>query len=160
LIRISRVVGAEPDWVQGGGGNTSVKSEDGATMFVKASGTTLAAMDATRGWAELDLAQTRRIIGADGLADLPAREREEEVLKLLRAAARAPAGVRPSVESNLHALLDRVVIHSHPVQLTAFLSSNESREAWRDVLAGIEEPTLYLHYVDPGFTLASALAQE
>ena len=160
LIRISRVVGAEPDWVQGGGGNTSVKSEDGATMFVKASGTTLAEMDGSRGWAELDLQATRQIVAKPELAELPAREREEQVLKLLRAAARQPAGVRPSVESNLHALLDRVVIHSHPVQLTAFLSSNESREQWRDVLAGIEEPTLYLHYVDPGFTLASALAQE
>jgi rhamnose utilization protein RhaD (predicted bifunctional aldolase and dehydrogenase) len=82
------------------------------------------------------------------------------VLKLLRAAVRQPAGVRPSVESNLHALFDRVVVHSHPVQLTAFLASNQSRDRWKSVLAAIEEPALYLDYVDPGFTLASALAQE
>lgn len=160
LIRVSKVVGAEPDWVQGGGGNTSVKSADGATMLVKASGTTLAQMDATRGWAELDLEATRKVIATPGLAELPAREREEQVLKLLRAAARQPEGVRPSVESNLHALLDRVVIHSHPVQLTAFLASNGSREQWKSVLSGIDEPALYLNYVDPGFTLASALAQQ
>ena len=70
LIRVSRVVGADPDWVQGGGGNTSVKSEDGATMLVKASGTTLAEMDATKGWAELDLSVTRQIVEKPELAGL------------------------------------------------------------------------------------------
>src|SRR6185295_8207876 len=55
LVHISRAVGADPDLVQGGGGNTSVKTRDGRRMFVKASGTALAAMDAGRGWAELDL---------------------------------------------------------------------------------------------------------
>ena len=160
LIRISRIVGADPDWVQGGGGNTSVKSVDGATMFVKASGTALAAMDATRGWAELDLAATRAVVATPGLAELPVREREERVLDLLRAAARRPAQVRPSVEASLHALLDRVVIHTHPVHMTAFLASRDSREQWRAVLEGFEEPILYVPYVDPGYTLASVLARE
>ena len=51
LIEISRAVGADPDWVQGGGGNTSVKSPDGKRMFIKASGTALSEMDELRGWA-------------------------------------------------------------------------------------------------------------
>jgi rhamnose utilization protein RhaD (predicted bifunctional aldolase and dehydrogenase) len=160
LIRISRFVGADPDWVQGGGGNTSVKSADGATMFVKASGTSLAGMDATRGWAELDLPATRAVVDTPGLAELPVREREERVLNLLRAAARRPAGVRPSVEASLHALLDRVVIHTHPIHMTAFLASRDSREQWRNVLEGFDEPTLYVPYVDPGYSLAAVMARE
>ncbi|HLU47111.1 MAG TPA: class II aldolase/adducin family protein, partial [Planctomycetota bacterium] len=54
LIAISREIGAQPDLVQGGGGNTSVKSRDGKRMFVKASGAALEDMSAERGWAELD----------------------------------------------------------------------------------------------------------
>ena len=60
LIAISRAVGDDPDLVQGGGGNTSVKSRDGKTMFVKASGTALAEMERSRGWAEVDLGASVR----------------------------------------------------------------------------------------------------
>jgi rhamnose utilization protein RhaD (predicted bifunctional aldolase and dehydrogenase) len=129
-------------------------------MYVKASGTALSEMDATRGWAELDLAATRAVVATPGLAELPVRDREERVLNLLRAAARQPAGVRPSVEASLHALLDRVVIHTHAIHLTAFLASRNSREQWREVLAGIDEPALYVPYVDPGYSLASVLDRE
>jgi len=41
LLEISHGVGANPEYVQAGGGNTSVKSPDGRTMAIKASGTPL-----------------------------------------------------------------------------------------------------------------------
>ena len=50
LIRISNLVGKDPALVQGGGGNTSVKTADGKYMFIKASGTALKDMNATQGW--------------------------------------------------------------------------------------------------------------
>jgi rhamnose utilization protein RhaD (predicted bifunctional aldolase and dehydrogenase) len=182
LLRISHAVGGDPDWVQGGGGNTSVKSTRGeqagssvsidraASMWVKTSGFALAEMDATRGWAELDLRATLAILDDPTLAREPARRREERVLELLRAAARRPSNVRPSVESSLHALLDRVVVHSHPVHLTSFLCARDSREKWRDVLgsagdwtgkhATVDSAVLYVPYVDPGYTLAAKLRDE
>ena len=48
LITISRAVGGDPSLVQGGGGNTSVKTAGGRFMYVKASGTALKDMDETR----------------------------------------------------------------------------------------------------------------
>jgi len=39
LIRISNTVGRDSSLVQGGGGNTSVKTRDGKYMYVKTSGT-------------------------------------------------------------------------------------------------------------------------
>jgi rhamnose utilization protein RhaD (predicted bifunctional aldolase and dehydrogenase) len=57
LIEVSRAVGTRPEFVQGGGGNTSVKSPGGATMAVKASGTSLAAMSEDAGWCEMDVAR-------------------------------------------------------------------------------------------------------
>ncbi len=56
LIRISREVGSDLALVQGGGGNTSVKTADGQFMYVKASGTALKDMSETRGWRRLRLA--------------------------------------------------------------------------------------------------------
>ena len=42
------------DYVQAGGGNTSVKSPDGHTMAIKASGTALTAMSESAGWVEVE----------------------------------------------------------------------------------------------------------
>jgi rhamnose utilization protein RhaD (predicted bifunctional aldolase and dehydrogenase) len=39
LIKISNSTGRDPALVQGGGGNTSVKTDDGKYMYIKASGT-------------------------------------------------------------------------------------------------------------------------
>jgi rhamnose utilization protein RhaD (predicted bifunctional aldolase and dehydrogenase) len=160
LIHISRAVGADPDLVQGGGGNTSVKSRDGRRIFVKASGTSLGSMSARRGWAEMELAALRRILAARGLAALPAPEREKEVLRLLDRTVVRPAGARPSVESSLHALLDRVVIHTHPVGLNALLSSRSSRKLAPALLGSRFGVPLYIPYVDPGYVLARRVEEE
>ncbi|MHC4704666.1 MAG: class II aldolase/adducin family protein, partial [Planctomycetota bacterium] len=55
LIRISNVTGKDTTLVQGGGGNTSVKTEDGKYMYIKASGTALKDMTARKGWRRMRL---------------------------------------------------------------------------------------------------------
>jgi rhamnose utilization protein RhaD (predicted bifunctional aldolase and dehydrogenase) len=153
LIEISRAVGKDPDLVQGGGGNTSVKTADGRHMYVKASGTALGEMDDRSGWALLDLAACRAVV-TQPVAALPPAEREAEVLRLLQATVVRPSGARPSVEASLHAILGRVVIHTHPVGLNALLAARGSREAVRDVIGTAFGEPLYVPYVDPGYTLA------
>jgi len=76
LIAISRAVGANPAYVQAGGGNTSVKSQDGRTMAIKASGTPLTAMSETAGWVEVDTARALSIFDRKDLATLEANARE------------------------------------------------------------------------------------
>jgi NAD(P)-dependent dehydrogenase (short-subunit alcohol dehydrogenase family)/rhamnose utilization protein RhaD (predicted bifunctional aldolase and dehydrogenase) len=154
LIRISREIGSDPDLAQGGGGNTSVKSADGRSMWIKASGTALVRMSADAGWAELDLAAVAAILDAPELAASEPERREADVLRRLELAVVRPRGARPSVESNLHALLDRVVIHTHPVGFNALLVSKNSAKAWRDVLGDLASRALYVPYVDPGYELA------
>jgi rhamnose utilization protein RhaD (predicted bifunctional aldolase and dehydrogenase) len=55
LIKISRATGKDPALVQGGGGNTSVKTADGKYMYIKASGTALKDMNELAGWRRLRL---------------------------------------------------------------------------------------------------------
>jgi NAD(P)-dependent dehydrogenase (short-subunit alcohol dehydrogenase family)/rhamnose utilization protein RhaD (predicted bifunctional aldolase and dehydrogenase) len=160
LIEISRAIGGDADLVQGGGGNTSVKSRSGRRIFVKASGTALGAMDERRGWAELDLRSVRGLARQEKLGTLEPADREHEVLRLLQGAVVRPRGARPSVEASLHGLLDRVVIHVHPVHLNAFLCSRDSRERYGQLFRSLEDPPLYVPYVDPGFTLAARLSVE
>ncbi len=155
LIEISRGVGANPEYVQAAGGNTSVKSPDGRTMAIKASGTALTLMSETAGWVELDVAAVLSIFGRTDLAQLPASEREARVLEHLRSAAVGGQG-RPSVESALHAMLGRVVIHTHPVAVNA-LTCGPGEKALAEITLQGELPPLWIPYTDPGWCLAGSV---
>ena len=90
LVSVSARVGNNLQWVQGGGGNTSLKRGD--DFWVKASGTWLAEAESRDIFVHLPLQRVRALMaGADAESAL---------------AALAPAGgLRPSIETSLHALL-------------------------------------------------------
>jgi NAD(P)-dependent dehydrogenase (short-subunit alcohol dehydrogenase family)/rhamnose utilization protein RhaD (predicted bifunctional aldolase and dehydrogenase) len=153
LIEVSHRVGARTDIVQGGGGNTSVKSADGKTMAIKASGTTLAAMSEDVGWAELDMPRLLAIFDQPDLAELDSAAREARVLEHQSAVVVGGPGTRPSVESALHALLGAVVIHTHPITINA-LACGPGEAAMNELAADGEPAPLWIPYTDPGYMLA------
>jgi NAD(P)-dependent dehydrogenase (short-subunit alcohol dehydrogenase family)/rhamnose utilization protein RhaD (predicted bifunctional aldolase and dehydrogenase) len=155
LIAISRAVGANPDYVQAGGGNTSVKSEGGRTMAIKASGTALTAMSEGAGWVELDTARVLSIFDRKDLAQLETNAREASVLQHMSSAVIGGRG-RPSVESALHAMLGRVVIHTHPVAANA-LNCGPGLKALEEITPAGELPPLWVPYTDPGWRLATTI---
>ncbi len=157
LIELSRALGVDRDLVQGGGGNTSVKTRDSETMFVKASGAELRDMDADRGWAEVELEPVRALAEDRSLRALDPAERERRVRERLQLAVIRPSGARPSVESSIHALLGRVVIHTHPVHLNSILCARGGGEEARELVRGIAGPPIVLGYVDPGYVLGTEL---
>jgi len=155
LVEISRAVGANPEYVQAGGGNTSVKSLDGRTMAIKASGTALTLMSEADGWVELDLAAVLSLLDRTDLATLETNEREARVLQHLFSAVVGGRG-RPSVESALHAMLGRAVIHTHPVAANA-LNCGPGVKALGEITSAGELPSLWISYTDPGWRLARAI---
>jgi len=156
LIDVSRTVGANPDYVQAGGGNTSVKSADGRTMAVKASGTSLALMSESAGWVEMDLPRVVSVLDRPELPALSSKEREAMVMDHLASAVIGAGRGRPSVESSLHALLGRVVIHTHPVAVNA-LTCGPGEAALGALARPGEMPPLWVPYTDPGWKLASTV---
>jgi rhamnose utilization protein RhaD (predicted bifunctional aldolase and dehydrogenase) len=98
LIKVSQYVGCRADYVQGGGGNTSVKYAE-KQMLIKASGTLLKELDNTRGWTRLSL------------PDL----------------AVYPGDPCPSMESSFHAILGRCVLHSHCVYVNVLTCAHEGK---------------------------------
>ena len=153
LIKISNSVGSRPDYVQGGGGNTSVKSADGKTMAIKASGTTLASMNESAGWVELDLGRLLAIFDVAELANLTPDKREARVLAHQHSAVVGGPSARPSVESALHGLLGKVVIHTHPVAANA-LTCGPGKAVIAKLTRKGELPPLWVPYTDPGYKLA------
>jgi rhamnose utilization protein RhaD (predicted bifunctional aldolase and dehydrogenase) len=159
LLHISHVLGCSERLVQAGGGNSSVKCADGRTMLIKASGTPLGAMSPERGWVAVDMERIRTLFADASLRSLPAAEREKKVLGVLYASVVQPRDARPSVETPLHVLLDSVVMHSHPVAGNALTCHPDGEKLLVDLFSRRGwPPALWVSYVDPGATLAFAVA--
>ncbi len=160
LIRISNITGRDPALVLGGGGNTSVKTEDGKYMYIKASGTALKDMSEQRGWRRLRIEPVLGIIRDKSLNKLDAIERENEVVRRLLEACEDDCtdGARPSVESHLHALLQSHVIHLHPLVVSAYVNARNGRRELERLFAGEKLPPLWVPYADPGYMLARKIA--
>ncbi len=104
--RMSKTSGGRADYVQGGGGNTSVKLDD-TLMAIKASGFCLKDIEIDKAYAVLDYAALRRFYYGSEPSGF------EDVEKAGSAEAKAATqriegmeSLRPSVEAGFHSLLD------------------------------------------------------
>ena len=155
LIRVSNAVGKDTLLVQGGGGNTSVKTADGKYMYIKASGTALKDMNASAGWRRMRIESVLGIITDKWLGKLDVNTREVEVVNRLQLCCDddVKSGARPSVEAHLHAMLDECVIHLHPVVVGAYVNAKNGKALVEKLFAGQKKPPLWVPYIDPGYTL-------
>lgn len=161
LIRISKAVGKDTSLIQGGGGNTSVKTKDGKHMYIKASGTALKDMNEQNGWRRLQLDLGLSIIKDKSIAQLDTCAREVEVVNQLLLACddEVTGDARPSVEAHLHAFLDKCVIHLHPVAVLAYACAKNGRAELEKLFKNEKFPPVWVPYTDPGFILAKRIAK-
>lgn len=150
----SQLLGAAPELVLHGGGNTSVKSLmaelDGSevrALVVKGSGWDLATIQPA-GFAACRLAALLALCELEQLSD-------QDMVRGLRAQMLDPNSPTPSVEALLHALIPgKYVEHTHADAVLSILdqpdSMQQARELWGDSV-------MVLPYVMPGFDLARAI---
>ncbi len=171
LIRISNTVGKDPALIQGGGGNTSVKTEDGRSMYIKASGTSLKDMNEQKGWRRLRLDSVVSIIQDKSVAKLETYAREAEVVRRLLGACDDGMGddSRPSVEAHLHAFGGNCVLHLHPAAVLAYACAKDGQKELEELFSAAasrrldgkdDQPApLWVPYADPGYNLAVRLSK-
>jgi rhamnose utilization protein RhaD (predicted bifunctional aldolase and dehydrogenase) len=147
LVDLSARVGADPALVQGAGGNTSIK-QDGI-LWIKASGFWLAQ------------ARERDIfvpVALDPLVE--ALERDDPACEKAQSfviAERNPAGLRPSIETTVHALMpQKIVVHVHCVETIANAVLADAEAVVAEKLNGL--PYAFIPYARPGLPLAKAIA--
>lgn len=157
LISMSRALGHPGnDYVILGEGNTSARA-DTDTFWVKASGTSLHAIEAN-GFVRMRFQPVLAMLDGPELSDEQIRQ------VLIMAKADPDAAEHPSIETMLHALALNLpginyVGHTHPTAVNAILCSLGVEEAIRGRLFP-EEVTFcgpapaYVPYTDPGLPLA------
>ena len=160
FARLSNVLGARPDYVQGGGGNTSVKLDD-QKMAIKASGFCLKDIREAEAYAVLDYAAIRSFyadneptnladVEAEGAACTKANTLQIEGLESLR----------PSVEAGFHSILAAYVAHTHSVYANLAACSKECREIAANAFADADYSWGHVPYTDPGANLTFAIRDE
>lgn len=147
LRDLSARVGADPLLVQAAGGNTSLK--DDAVMWIKASGTWLR-----------DAATRDIFVAVDHgaiMRGLAAGDRGCESCTAFIRQDISGTGLRPSIETTVHALLpQRVVVHVHCVNTLAWAIRADAERRLAERLAGFA--WAFVPYARPGLPLAGAIA--
>ena len=126
LKELSAFLGNNLDWIQGAGGNTSVK--DNGILWVKASGY----------W--LSEALNKNIFTPlDRQAVLDKIDQEIEDLGSAQILEKQYHSLRPSIETTLHALMrHRFVAHVHSVNVISYAVLKDSKAILNEKLKGIK----------------------
>ncbi len=151
LVYRSRLLGADPDLVLWGGGNTSVKTteidfrgRERRVLRVKGSGTDLKSIDRS-GFPGLYLDDILPLRDHDDMSD-------EEMVAYLEHCVVEPGGRRPSIETLLHGFLPaRHVDHTHADAVIALTNTERGEEAVR---AALGDGVAYVPWRRPGFLLS------
>jgi len=159
LVRISRAVGRDSSLILGGFGNTSAKTADGRYMYIKASGTALKDMTSKKGWRRLKLQPVRTILKNRAISGMDACEREARIAKKFFAACEdgVERGNRPSVESGFHSMLNKFVIHLHPVAVLGYVCAKNGRIELERLFKDEKFPPAWVSYTTPGYLLAKKI---
>ena len=152
----SRLLGAEPNLVLHGGGNTSVKGthrnilgERVPAIYVKASGFDLARIE-PEGHSGLDLASLRKLRALDDLSD-------EKMMDEFRTRLFNPHAATSSLETLVHAFLPaKFIDHTHADAILALSNQPQGEKLIREALG---EDVTVLPYIRPGFKLAKAVVE-
>lgn len=142
LIMMSKYAGMREDLIQAGGGNTSVKMNDG-TMLIKSSGYQLSEITNDKGFSIVDYKQILNLFKGKSFLC------EEDGKNILNNAL--IQGKRPSIETFLHSITDKYTLHTHPVLVNIVAC----RKNWKEILKNLFPKAVLVDYATPGVKLAN-----
>jgi ribulose-5-phosphate 4-epimerase/fuculose-1-phosphate aldolase len=157
LIQISHYAAADIAYIQGGGGNTSVKLDE-HRMAVKASGCKLSDMGETEGYVVVDYKLIKDYFNDANPDNAQFEIESAQVLKDAIVTIEGLKELRPSVEAGFHSVLKKYVIHTHSVYANILCCSAEGKGIAKKLF--VDTSYLWLSYVNPGAVLTSVIAKE
>jgi len=154
LIKISNYAGERFDLVQAGGGNSSVKNDDG-TMLIKASGYMLSEVDEAKGISKVYTRQVADIMVNQTLLKSKNKRVREKISKRLVKEATISLN-RPSIETLAHVLVSKYTLHTHPLAVAVIVI----QKSWKEILGRMFDDIILVNYKTPGIEMALELKKE
>ena len=148
LIYLCNVIGGKVAYVQGGGGNISLKTSE-TDMYIKASGKFLADIKDETGFLPVNWTAIR-----DQIDSCKTEAEYNDLLAKTTLGAFSPQ--RPSIETGFHAILDRCTLHSHSVWVN-LLTCAKNGEA---IIKQLFPSSFWVPYRTPGLALTKAILRK
>lgn len=136
---ISRFCGERFDLTQAGGGNTSFKIEN--LMFIKSSGVILSDINSYNGYTIVDNDKLKLDIINKNY------KKTDEYCRILYK--------KPSIETYMHSILMKYVVHLHPIQVNKFGVNKYGREKLQSLFPN----SLIIDYYSPGEPLCRQILE-
>lgn len=144
MASLSAKIGKRVDYVQGGGGNASVKIQEGI-MAIKASGYLLRNVTETDGLAFVDYDKINKMAVKGNFNPIGYEVKREDIPML-----------RPSIETGFHALLpQKYVLHTHSVYTNIVCCSVEGKR----ILGDIYPLAVWCDYANPGEQITRRISE-
>jgi rhamnose utilization protein RhaD (predicted bifunctional aldolase and dehydrogenase) len=148
LRLLSARIGADPLLVQGAGGNTSIKER--GVLWIKASGKWLSEAARQDMFVPVSLEPLLAALRQDD----PDAERADKFI----APGHDSKGLRPSIETTVHALLPhKIVVHVHCVSTIAHAVREDAEMVLAPLMRGV--PYAFISYKRPGLPLAKGISE-
>lgn len=144
LVFMSHAIGNDPAYVQGGGGNTSIKNN--SHMAIKASGSLLKNMDSEKGYSIVDHNAIKSYLNKPDID-------EEAFTKKIKSFVVDKKENRPSIETGFHAMLERCVIHTHSIYANLITCSSQGSALSKKLFP----ESIWIEYATPGRDLTLAI---
>ncbi len=151
LIQLSAAAAIAPAITQGGGGNTSFKN--GNQMLIKASGFRLDEVSETSGFVAVNF---QPVIECLSKNSSEFTNPDAELKKLVNEAIIGDKTFLPSMETGFHAVLNKCVIHTHPIVANLLLCTDEGENILKTIFKA--EAIIILSFLNPGYYLSKAIA--
>lgn len=153
LVKLSREIGAHLDYVQGGGGNISVKISNDL-MAIKASGYELKNVSDHSGFAFVNHLEINQKISEFCQNENGSDEKFSSAVKSSGTEIAPYPQLRPSMETGFHSLLPfQYVIHSHAVYAAILACCLEGKKIAQEIFSDF----LWIDYHNPGWQLTEAI---
>lgn len=156
IKKMSHRIGKDAYFVQGGGGNTSVKLND-SEMLVKASGFRLRHAAEREGFVVVNYGNIKNYYSR---ARSGARDVEQKSMAFVLKNSKNlknGASLRPSIETGFHSFLGKYVIHTHSVYVNIVTCSKNGMALAGKIFKNYQERVLWVPYSNPGFYLTRSI---
>lgn len=157
LVEISKYAGERFDLTQAGGGNSSVKLDNGE-MMIKASGLSLSDVTENSGYSTVITKMVSDILKNEDIINSNEKRERENITSLLIKEATVDKINRPSIETLLHSLLLKYALHTHAIVTNIILAQENCLSILNNIFRN--DTIVFVEYQTPGVELAIVLDKE
>lgn len=152
LVSVSKSVGACQEYVQGGGGNVSIKTDD-QTMAIKSSGCKLFDIEENVGLVKVNYQKIKNYFLN---IDIQTDEMESNKFILSCVKDGENSNSKPSIETGFHVFLEDFVLHTHSVYSNILSSCKEGKSLVKKIFLNYPINIKWIPYKNPGLGLTFA----